>query len=442
MNNAEALPAVVLDIGNSHTFVLVIIITMSRHSKNMCVISYTGSNTIKAGFHNHLEPAKVIPTRASEYILPVGGVAWADGSPPGVRFGKSATASPADSYNLTFPVNKGVITDHDTMEKLLHYTFNELNCAPEEHHVLVSESSENTPANRARTGEQMFEVFQVPSLCFSQQPMLALYSAGIDAGTGVVLDGGHSGFRVTSICDGNIIPRTDGCVECVSGHDIDNLVAKSLQEAGITLIPPITGSISPSCRENVIRRNAVRLTDLARSIKEKLCFTSSASRLDAGSEPREDEYLLPDGEKIGINSEILRACTESLFTSPAGGYSEGMGSVLSATNASITNASNRMDATHLVNVERDLWSRIVVTGGVTCMKGFIERLTSELQSEMPGARVIAPDNRQHSVWVGGAILATHLLSSFGDDVSGSPPQQGRAFITKEMYEEHGHSLYR
>ncbi len=66
------------------------------------------------------------------------------------------------------------------------------------------------------------------------------------------------------------------------------------------------------------------------------------------------------------------------------------------------------------------------------MKGFTERLRSEVQNEIPAAQIIAPDNRHYSVWVGGAIFAAHLLSSSA--VGG--------FITNETYDKHGASVLR
>jgi actin len=371
----------------------------------------------------HSEP-KFIPTRLSDYILSTKGVSFADGSPPGRRCGHSADESSWDSFDLSFPVTEGIITDHEKMESLIYHTFyNELKCAPEEHPVLCSESCNNAPYNRAKTAEQLFEVFQVPSLCFAPQPLLAICSTGANKLTGTVIDGGHGSCRVTSIYDGQCIPQ-DGHIKCVSGCEIDNLVAKSLEleETGITLVSP-----SPSLNPNFLLRNKVRILDIARSIKERLCHLPTSSSLEVSLQ--EDEYVLPDGRNIRIKSDILSKCSEVIFTPSLGTFLDCTKGVHCATIASITSAA--------CISHKDLCSNIVVTGGTTKMKGFTDRLSYELQNEIPEAKIIAPHNRHYSVWVGGALLATHLLSISRsiDKVTDS------RFITKEEYDENGTFLF-
>ena len=68
--------------------------------------------------------------------------------------------------SLRYPIEHGIVTDWNDMEKIWSHTFyNELRVAPEEHPILLTEVPLNPKANRARMAEIMFETFDVPAFC-------------------------------------------------------------------------------------------------------------------------------------------------------------------------------------------------------------------------------------------------------------------------------------
>jgi len=83
-----------------------------------------------------------------------------------------------------------------------------------------------------------------------------------------------------------------------------------------------------------------------------------------------------------------------------------------------------------VDIRKDLYANIVMSGGSTMYEGLAARLEKEMISLAPSTmkiKVVAPPERKYSVWIGGSILAS--LSTF---------QQ--MWISKQEYDESGPSI--
>lgn len=66
-----------------------------------------------------------------------------------------------------------------------------------------------------------------------------------------------------------------------------------------------------------------------------------------------------------------------------------------------------------IDVRKDLYSNVVLSGGTTMFNGISERLSKELINLAPSSmkiKVVAPPERKYSVWIGGSILSS--LSTF------------------------------
>merc|ERR1712173_207296 len=68
-----------------------------------------------------------------------------------------------------------------------------------------------------------------------------------------------------------------------------------------------------------------------------------------------------------------------------------------------------------VDIRKDLYANIVLSGGSTMYPGIEKRMQKEITSLAPPTmkiKVVAPPERTYSVWIGGSILAS--LSTFQD----------------------------
>ena len=62
-----------------------------------------------------------------------------------------------------------------------------------------------------------------------------------------------------------------------------------------------------------------------------------------------------------------------------------------------------------IDLRKDLFYNIVLSGGTTMFPGINERLTKELDRLTPPSstvKVVTPPERKYSVWIGGSILAS------------------------------------
>lgn len=303
---------------------------------------------------------------------------------------------------LTYPIEHGIVNNWDDMTKIWHHCFyNELRVTPSEHPTLLTEAPRNPKANREKMTEIMFETFEVPAYYLSIQAVLSLYSSGRT--TGLVLDAGDGVTHTVPIYEGYALPHA---IERnnLAGRDLTEYMRKLLNEIGL--------NFSSSAEAETVR-----------DIKEKLCYVALDYEAEVAaynnSTQNNKSYELPDGQTITVGSQRFR-CPEALFKPML------IGKEMPGFHEISYQSILKCD----VDIRKDLYSNIVMSGGTTMYPGIPERLSKEITALAPSTmkiKVVAPAERKFLVWIGGSILSS--LSTFQT-----------MWITKAEYQETGATI--
>ncbi|KAK9130424.1 hypothetical protein Sjap_010911 [Stephania japonica] len=356
--------------------------------------------------------------------------------------GSQALGYRRDHMEVISPIKDGVIADWDIVDSIWNHAFRErLLIDPQEHPMLLAEPSFNTPLQRERTAELMFEKYKVPALFLAKNAVLTSFASG--RATSLVVDSGGGSTTLAPVHDGYVLQKGVS-TSPIGGEVLTDCLMKSLESKGITIKPRY------AFKRKEIRPGEFLTLDadfpnttesyklfsqriIASDIKECVCRVPDTPYDESAyANIPMTPYELPDGQTIEIGADRFKI-PDILFNPSIIQTIPGMESFTDSASLRglpqmVIESINKCD----VDIRRELFSSILLSGGTASMQQLKERLEKDLLEESPQAarvKVLASGNaieRRFSVWIGGSILAS--LGSF---------QQ--MWFSKQEYEEHGTS---
>jgi len=298
---------------------------------------------------------------------------------------------------LSYPMKHGIIQNQQDMTVLWDHVYQLIAHPASEHPVLLTEAPLNPEKHRKAMMETFFDEFHVPAVFVAEQAILSLYASGRT--TGVVLDAGHGVTHCVPVYEGFSLPHAVTRMD-VAGADVTEYLNLILKKSGINF------------------HTSAEL-ETVQNIKETMCRVGAHGRWSTAvtddALPPDQIYTLPDGKKFEMSGRLQTQAPEVLFDPAL------MGSEYRGAHYCVSDAIAKSD----LDLRRELFSSIVLSGGTTMFKGFGDRLVNELH-RMTDAKVkiFAPLERTISTWIGGSILS--CLHNFKP-----------LWITKEQYQEAG-----
>jgi len=324
---------------------------------------------------------------------------------------------------IQHPVKNGVVQNWEAMEKLLDFIISEnLHIDPKGHPLLFSESTVAPKDQREKLIEFAFEKFGTPAFFVAKEATLSAYASG--RANALVVDVGADMAVVAPVHDGYVLQKS-----IQSSHFAGNKLTELVQNSVLTrltdgLRPKYSFTkkkartkwdITPIERPHVTQSfHQYQIWQVCNDIKEVACCVADSVHGNPPITP--GTYELPDGSALHLDLDKHRI-PESLFSAQSG--SQSLRQMISSCIA----ASD-------LDLRRDLYSSIVITGGTTLLPGFPARIQKEIDAPPNTAKTIIPSDtseRRFSSWIGGSILGS--LGTFH-----------QMWISKSEYEETGKAI--
>ncbi|ORZ41352.1 putative centractin [Catenaria anguillulae PL171] len=360
-----------------------------------------GSGVIKAGFAGGDTPKAFFPScvgRPKHLRIMAGAV-------EGNTFIGRHAQELRGLLRINYPMEHGIVDNWEDMEAIWsHLYVNELKVNPEEHPVHLTEAPLNPKRNRDHMAQIFFETFNVPAMFISMQAVLSLYASGRT--TGLAIDSGDGVTHCVPVYDGFAIPHAIRRID-VAGRDITNYLQVLLRKNGYTfhtsaerevvrVIKEKTGyvSLTPEKDEKEWAAGAFAAAALAG-------LPGGAAGMGGQQNKGPDEFVLPDGRVVKLGAERFKA-PEVLFKPDLIGLEyPGLHQV-------VVDCISKTD----LDLRKNLYSNLILSGGSTLFRGFGERLLKEVKHLTTAKdqrdfkiKIFAPPERKYSTWIGGSILA-------------------------------------
>ncbi|KAF9246972.1 actin family [Melanogaster broomeanus] len=396
-----------------------------------------GSSSVRAGYAGDDAPKAIVSSYYGYKPACEGDVQMGD-----LYLGQHGPSIWRPGMEIGNPLRDGLTFDFNPIPALIsHALVDVMRSNPAEHPILVTEPAWNTPANRERMAEIMFEEFQVPAFYIANTGVLNAFAAG--KGSALVVDVGHSMASITPVVDGFVLRKglvSSALPKLVHAHAKHILTNPTPTRAGIELYPhqliatktPVEPGAPPqfTLREDRLAGTSESWKSWYEGREVDEWIQSVAGVLDQGwneqaaaSRPPR-QYEFPTGYNAYFGPERFQVGEEFFYHSPQ----------LVAQNPSLPKNIPSLLSESLRACDPDLrqvlMGNVVLTGGGSLFSGFANRLETELSRNFPHVKIHAPGNpieRRYGGWLGGSILAS--LGTFH-----------QLWISKEEWQEHGKAI--
>jgi actin-related protein len=317
---------------------------------------------------------------------------------------------------LKWPMERGVIKDWETMEKIWHQitegatgkstmrsmiNHRENGDDTDAAGVFLMEPCLNCTKNRDKVAKYWFEERGVERLFIGLTSVISFLGTG--KGTGVAVTSGHGVTECIPMFDYYGMRHAFQRINW-AGQDMTDWLKRELHKADVAL--------ESSADELIIN-----------DIKEKACYVAPFGQYDAEVTKLKDTpvmFALPDGSSVSINEELI-AVPEIMFNPLLAGKD------VPGIHKMIIQCVERCP----MDTRAGIYERIQLFGGTMEMKGYRDRLNDELGAlaqkrdiQAAPRTVLLSDQRQHP-FMGAGILCSQ--SQFDNNM----------WVTRAQYEEEG-----
>ncbi|KAF0974647.1 hypothetical protein FDP41_006121 [Naegleria fowleri] len=366
----------------------------------------------------------------------------------------------SDDYNdddellLHYPVQHGQIQNWFYFEQVLHFMYDsELRISSEDHPCFMTHCPLFSMHSKKQLLHLLFENFQVPKFYGATQSKCSLLR---HVTSGLEVSSGHDMTYVVPIVEGMVLPHAvvkSGGAGGAGGENGDGLggryvneqlewllkndeqdhdemeIRRRIQQQSSSLKNNASLFMKHQALDEIKRRGGFFISqdyeaDFMKMVESKFTSTNVT------------HYQLPDGKEIVLDDKVRIQSTEILFQPHLRFLSNVLTTTATTTNTTTSTTLGLHEMIYQcvqqcpVDLRSTLWSNIVLSGGNTLFRGIETRLRNELNHLVPtnvNIGIIAPPERQYSVWMGALALAK---SSQLDDL----------WVTCEEFHEFGENI--
>eukprot|EP00210_Caulerpa_lentillifera_P004784 g4567.t1 len=417
---------------------------IQSHSTNVvcvedvnAIVVDCGSGSIRVGYSGEDTPKTVYPSLVGKTV------SNAESDPVPFRSGRfvgnASLGFRRDGMEVCWPfTGDGMYDDWEAINELWKHAFeDQLKLNMEEHPLLFCEPTRLTDSLREKLVENVFEMYSTPATFLAKNSVLSSFASGRQ--TSLVADCGYSGSTISAVYDGYLLKKSVRW-SAIGGKLLTECMKRSVDPEGTRIRPryevkrshSTQGTFTTKVLDFPLTHVSYRdycINVIATDIKESICRVSDFvfTEGDNSNMPTVN-YELPDGNEIHIGSDRFKI-PEVLFQPDLlktfGPVDQESRSIPSLIVDSIQSCD--------VDIRRELFNGIILTGGTAQFSQMRDRLEKELVDEttqVVKVKVITPVNsneRKFNAWIGGSILSS--LGTF---------QQ--MWMSRAEYEEHGSSL--